>query len=126
MPPARGIWTPSNTPYGLHPSQHPEGHHDWFNRFCRAHNRYRPTDPHATPSVAIGRIYAVLRCRLIIISKCVTRKMKSPEMRQFRQETAKGQIPLRYLARTSSRAGLRAGLRSDRELVVDLLASMIA
>ena len=54
-----------------HTSLHPKQHLDRFCRFCTAHDCDRPTDrqtdrqterPYATPSVAIGRIYVVLRC----------------------------------------------------------------
>jgi len=52
-----------------HPSQYPERHFDSFSRFCMAHDRDIPTDrqtDHATPSVAIARIYVALRGGLII------------------------------------------------------------
>ena len=46
-----------------HSSLHPNRYLDLFSRFCRAHERDQQTDTqtdHATPSVAIGRIYQLL------------------------------------------------------------------
>jgi len=64
------IWTPIEymVPWA-HLSPHPKRHLDWFSRFRRAHDRNRQTDrltDLATPSVATGCSYVVLRCSLII------------------------------------------------------------
>jgi len=73
---------PQNCPFALllldpiqhvvplaHPSPQPKGYLDRFSRFCRVQGRDRQTD-HATPSVAIGRIFVVQRCGLIIVVSC--------------------------------------------------------
>jgi len=55
------MYTPSNTWFpGSISSSRPKQHLDRFSRFCRAHDRDRPTDrqtDHATRSVTVGRIY---------------------------------------------------------------------
>jgi len=60
-------------------------HLNRFSRFCRAHNRDRPTD-HVTPSVTIGRIYA----RSTAMRPKHKVKLKSQKALQYRQHTNKG------------------------------------
>jgi len=73
--PHLGICTPSNTWFFV-PAQNHISRGIWIGSaiFCSANNRNRETDGpttdgttnHATPSVATGRIYPMLRCGLII------------------------------------------------------------
>jgi len=61
----------------VHPSQHPARHNDQFSRFCTARGRDRQTDrptDHATPSVAIGRIFYAEGPRNVSrnVDKCCT------------------------------------------------------
>jgi len=58
LPPSRvGIWTPIYymVPWA-NPSPHPKRHYDRFSRFCRAHDRDRPTDRQTDPQTTLLRL----------------------------------------------------------------------
>jgi len=72
-------------------------HFDRFSRYCWAHNRDRQTDrptDHTTPSVAIGRIYVVLRCGLKGLRTCRVVRVSYGCVRPSCQGSEAGQRPV--------------------------------